>query len=209
MKTDLRVRHFIDSYKAFTAMFIICMMAKYEQWENRTLWIYLATHGVYCVLWLHKSVTFGDKNFEEPIGPEGIMIFPIFSPFWISPWYIASQKYEAPAWLLGIATGTFVVGMFYHFVSDMQKNTHLNLRKNSLITNGLWARTRNPNYFGEFLTYLGFSLLACHWITFVGFAFIIAVVWIPSIKKKEASLSRYPEFEEYKNRSGIFFPRFF
>ena len=202
----LRIRHFIDSYKLFTAILIVYLMIHFERWENRTLWIYLSTHGIYCLLWLHKSMSFGDKSWEEPAGPEGLMVWIILSPFWISPWYIASTNYEAPAWLLGLAVATYVVGMFYHFVSDMQKTTTLGLRK-GLITTGLWARTRNPNYFGEFLTYLGFSLLACHWITFIGFAFLIFVVWVPNIKKKDTSLSRYPEFEEYKKRSGIFFPR--
>ena len=202
----LRIRHFIDSYKLFTAILIVYLMIHFERWENRTLWIYFSTHGIYCLLWLHKSMSFGDKSWEEPAGPEGLMVWIILSPFWISPWYIASTNYEAPAWLLGLAVATYVVGMFYHFVSDMQKTTTLGLRK-GLITTGLWARTRNPNYFGEFLTYLGFSLLACHWITFIGFAFLIFVVWVPNIKKKDTSLSRYPEFEEYKKRSGIFFPR--
>ena len=202
----LRIRHFIDSYKLFTAILIVFLMIHFERWENRTLWIYFSTHGIYCLLWLHKSMSFGDKSWEEPAGPEGLMVWIILSPFWISPWYIASTNYEAPAWLLGLAVATYVVGMFYHFVSDMQKTTTLGLRK-GLITTGLWARTRNPNYFGEFLTYLGFSLLACHWITFIGFAFVIFVVWVPNMKKKDASLSRYPEFEEYKKRSGIFFPR--
>ena len=202
----LRIRHFIDSYKLFTAILIVYLMIHFERWENRTLWIYFSTHGIYCLLWLHKSMSFGDKSWEEPAGPEGLMVWIILSPFWISPWYIASTNYEAPAWLLGLAVATYVVGMFYHFVSDMQKTTTLGLRK-GLITTGLWARTRNPNYFGEFLTYLGFSLLACHWITFIGFAFVIFVVWVPNMKKKDASLSRYPEFEEYKKRSGIFFPR--
>ena len=202
----MRIRHFIDSYKAFTAFFIVYLMVYYEQRENRTLWVYLSTHGVYCLLWLHKSMSFGDKSWEEPAGPEGVMVWVVLSPFWISPWYIASKNYEAPAWLLGLAVATFVVGMFYHFVSDMQKTTTLSVRK-GLITSGLWARTRNPNYFGEFLTYLGFSLLACHWATFIGFAFLVSIVWVPNMKKKDASLSRYPEFEEYKRRSGIFFPR--
>merc|ERR1712183_422606 len=153
-------------------------------------------------------MSFPDNNWEKPIGVQGIVVWLILSPFWISTWYIASENYEAPAWLLGLSLSLFVVGMFYHFVSDMQKTTTLNLRK-GLITTGLWARTRNPNYFGEFLVYLGFSLLACHWVTFIGFAFLIYVVWIPNMKKKDASPSRYPEFEDYKNQSGIFFPRIF
>ena len=142
------------------------------------------------------------------MGAEGVMVWVVLAPFWISPWYIASKNYEAPAWLAGLAVGTFVAGMFYHFVSDMQKTTLLSLRK-GLITDGLWARTRNPNYFGEFLTYLGFSLLACHWGTFIGFVLLIIIVWLPNMKKKDASLSRYPEYEVYKSKSGMFFPRLF
>ena len=195
-------------HKASTVIYILSLAAYYDQWGNRTLLLYFSTHGVYCLLWLHKSFTFPDKNWEQPTGAEGVMIWMVLCPFWITPWYIASKSYEAPAWMMGLAVSTYVIGMFYHFVSDMQKSTYLSLRK-GLITEGLWSRTRNPNYFGEFFTYLGFSLLACHWATFIGFTLLIIIVWLPNMQKKDNSLSRYPEFEGYKSKTGMFFPRLF
>ena len=88
----------------------------------------------------------------------------------------------------------------------MQKHVALSLRK-GLITDGLWAKSRNPNYFGELLIYAGFSGLAMHWAPFVALAAFVGAVWVPNMVKKDRSLSRYPEFEAYKARSGWMFPK--
>jgi steroid 5-alpha reductase family enzyme len=37
-------------------------------------------------------------------------------------------------------------GIFLHFAADMQKHISLALRPGQLVTEGLWSRTRNPNY---------------------------------------------------------------
>ncbi len=34
-----------------------------------------------------------------------------------------------------------------------------------------------------------------------------SLVWIPNMLKKDKSLSRYPEFEAYKQVSGLIFPK--
>ena len=75
-----------------------------------------------------------------------------------------------------------------------------------LITGGLWSRIRNPNYLGELLIYGGFSALAMHWAPFVVLALFVGIVWIPNMLKKDKSLSRYPEFAEWKKRSWLFIP---
>ena len=51
----LKQKHFIDSHKGATALFTLLMMFVYSRFENTTLWIYLALHGVYGVLWILKS----------------------------------------------------------------------------------------------------------------------------------------------------------
>ena len=55
-----------------------------------------------------------------------------------------------------------ISGVFLHYVSDAQKFFVLQLRK-GLIQDGLFARTRNPNYLGEILIYGGFAVASYHW----------------------------------------------
>jgi hypothetical protein len=205
----MKQKHFIDSHKGATPLIVVGLMSFYEQWENTTLWVYLGTHGLYGVLWVLKSMTFGDKQWERRCGlGYGLVIWGGLTLYWIAPWLIASRATEAPPALIGVAVAMFGLGVFYHFASDMQKHTTLALRK-GLFTDGLWARTRNPNYFGELLIYAGFSLLAMHWIPFAALGLFVAGVWIPNMIRKDKSISRYPEFAAYKARSGLFFPRLF
>ena len=97
-------------------------------------------------------------------------------------------------------------GSFLHFSSDMQKHTSLKLRPGNLIVDGLFSKSRNINYFGELLIYISFSILSMHWVPFVVLFIFILFVWVPNIIKKDKSLSRYDNFEDYKNRSNIFWP---
>ena len=204
----MKQKHFIDSHKGATPLFVLLMMGAYDQWDNATLWLYLATHGVYGVLWVLKSLTFPDRQWEQRCGAGyGLYIWSGLSLYWVTPWLIAWRSIEAPAWLMGLAVALYSFGVFFHFASDMQKHKQLAL-KPGLITDGLWARTRNPNYFGELLIYGGFGLLAAElaWVPMSVLALFLAVVWIPNMLKKDRSLSRYPEFADYKKKSALLFP---
>jgi len=77
---------------------------------------------------------------------------------------ITSGGVQAPYPLLAGATSLFVIGMFLHFTTDIQKHTALTMKPEHLITTGMMARTRNMNYFGELLIYLALALLAMHWL---------------------------------------------
>lgn len=46
--------------------------------------------------------------------------------------------------------------------------------RRGLITDGFFARTRNPNYLGEMVLYASFAILAGHWLPSV----ILARVWL-------------------------------
>ena len=104
----------------------------------------------------------------------------------------------------------YAVGVFLHFAADMQKHVQLTL-KPGLFYDGLWSRSRNPNYLGELLIYASFAVLAYDyaWISASVLAVFMVIVWIPNMIKKDKSLSRYPEFDAYKKRSGLLFPKLF
>lgn len=202
----MKQKHFIDTHKGITPLAILGLMALYAQWNNPTAWAYLALHGSYGIMWVLKSQIFGDKSWEKPTRlPYGLVIWAALTLYWLAPWILCAQAIVAPLWWLCICTSIFSIGVFFHFASDMQKHTELRL-KPGLITTGLWARSRNPNYFGELLIYLGFTLIPMHWAPLLALLAMVVFVWIPNMRRKDASLSRYPDFAEYKARSRLFIP---
>jgi steroid 5-alpha reductase family enzyme len=80
----------------------------------------------------------------------------------------------------------------------------LRLRK-GLIEDGLFARTRNPNYLGEILIYGGFAVASYHWQPFVVLAGWF-LYFVRNMRRKDVSMSRHPEFAAYKARTGMFLP---
>ncbi len=206
----MKWKHFIDSHKGATPLAVLALMAYFNQWENTTAWIYLALHGTYGILWVLKSRIFPDRAWDLPANIWHVLyIWGGLTFYWIAPYIITSQNVLAPAWLMAFAVSLFGFGVFLHYAGDMQKYVTLQHRPGHLITNGLMSRVRNINYFGEFLIYTSFACLSMHWIPFVVIGLFMAIVWIPNMIKKEKSLSRYPEFEEYKKRSKAFFPFIF
>ncbi|MCG8434985.1 MAG: 3-oxo-5-alpha-steroid 4-dehydrogenase [Gammaproteobacteria bacterium] len=203
----MKQKHFIDSHKGVNAIAVIALIAWYEQWHNTTAWIYLALHGTYGFLWVMKSRFFGDKSWEAPTGlAYGLFIWFGLSLYWVGPWLITSRGFEAPPWYLGLCISLYAFGVFFHFTSDIQKHLLLKHRPGALITEGLWSLSRNPNYFGELLIYLGFTMLAMHWAPLLVLALFIAFIWVPNMIRKDKSLSRYEEFAAYKKRTRMFIP---
>lgn len=206
----MRERHFIDSHKAVTGLFVLLLMALYRQWANPTAWLYLALHGTYGILWVLKSRIFPDKSWERPATWRFALIaWGGLSVYWVAPWLLTSRGVQAPPWYMALCTTLYAFGVFLHFASDMQKYMWLKLRPGELLTEGLWSRVRNPNYLGELLIYLGFGLLAMHWLPVVLLALFVAVYWYPNMRRKDASLARYPAFAEYKGRTKLFIPGVF
>jgi len=203
-------KHYIDTHKGFTPVAILLMMAAFGQWENATAWVYLALHGTYGIMWVLKSRIFPDKQWETPASIwRGLYIWAGLTLYWIAPFIITSQSIQSPAWLLGLSISMYTFGVLFHYAGDMQKHMALKYHPGHLIEDGLMSRVRNINYFGEFLIYLGFGLLAMHWLPIVVIGLYFIIIWFPNMRKKDKSLSRYPEFAEYKKRSKLFIPFLF
>jgi protein-S-isoprenylcysteine O-methyltransferase Ste14 len=203
----MRQKFFIDTHKAATAPAVIALMWWGDAWDNPTAWLYLALHGTYGVLWVWKSRVFPDRSWEARCGlAYGVLIWVGLTFYWVTPWWIVTRDVRlAPAYAAA-CVALYTAGVFLHFAADMQKHMALTLRPETLITEGLWRRLRNPNYLGELWIYLGFGLLAAHWLPLLALALFVIAVWVPNMLKKDRSLARYPEFEAYRAHSWFFLP---
>ena len=203
----MKQKHFIDSHKGATAPAVFLLIWYFGQWDNATAWIYLALHGSYGIMWVLKSAIFPDKTWEAKCSIwYGLYIWGGLSMYWISPWIIMSIPVENSPMVLGFIVALFTMGVFFHYAADMQKYAYLTLNPGNLITDGLMAKCRNTNYFGELLIYLSFALMTQHWIPLAVLATFVAIIWLPNMRRKDKSLSRYPEYEEYKKRSSLLIP---
>ncbi|MDF5715390.1 MAG: DUF1295 domain-containing protein [Rhizonema sp. NSF051] len=204
----MKAKHAINLHKALTFGVILGLMILYH---NFTIgpWVYLALHGTYGYLWLLKDRFYPDKQWEQETSiPQAAFIFGLVSLYWIAPFILISSGSIPPLPLVAIAISLNILGVFLHFVSDAQKYYTLKYHQ-GLIAEGLFERCRNTNYLGEILIYTSFALLTQHWLPFLILGGFISMVFIPNMLKKDKSLSRYPEFAEYKRHSGLLFPLLF
>jgi protein-S-isoprenylcysteine O-methyltransferase Ste14 len=206
MEPKVKIRHVINLHKGSSPLFIAGLMIAYG---NVSLgpWTYLALHGTYGILWLLKDRLYPDKSWEETISwPMALAGFALLSLYWVAPFLLISSRAAPPLPLIAAAVALNLLGVFLHFGSDAQKYFTLKHRS-GLITEGFFSRSRNPNYLGEVMIYLSFALLAMHWLPFVILAGFFFALFLPNMRRKDASLSRYPEFEAYRERSGLLLPR--
>lgn len=200
-------KFYIDTHKGSNALAVLALIACYDAWHNETAWVYLAMHGTYGLLWIWKSLRFPDKQWEAEVDLSyGVMTWLMLTLYWVGPWIIVRDDLHAAPWLLALCVGMWGVGVFLHFASDMQKHMHLKHAPGTLLTDGLWARTRNPNYLGELLIYASFCLVSRHWAPMLVLGVMVFGVWIPNMLRKDRSLGRYPEFAAWKARTSLLIP---
>ena len=98
-----------------------------------------------------------------------------------------------------------ILGCVIMIAADARK--YFTLRVNhGLITNGMYRFIRRPNYLGEMMTYGSFALTVWHWLSVAVLAWIWGGQFAVNMTLKEASLSRYPEWAQYKKRSWWLLP---
>ena len=214
----LKQKYFIDSHKGITPLFIIFLISSYNAWDNTEAIIYLALHGTYGFLWVTKSCIYPDKQWESKVNIlYGFLIWIVLSLYWLSAYVIVTGNHfmkmkifeNCGPGYLGFLISFYIIGVFLHFTSDMQKYISLKLNPGKLITEELFARSRNTNYLGELFIYLGFILIAKDFLPLIALFIVIVFVWVPNMIKKDKSLSRYSNFNEYKRKAKIFFPFLF
>lgn len=202
----MQVRQVINLHKALTPVVVIALMVMHANF-SMAAWIYLALHGTYGLLWLLKDRLYPDRQWEQSISwPAALGGIAVLSLYWVAPLLLIASRVSPPAPLIAAAISLNILGVFLHYASDAQKHFTLKLRA-GLITEGFFARCRNPNYLGEILIYLSFAMLAMHWLPYAILAGFVLVLFLPNMRRKDASLSRHQDFEAWRAHSGLLLPR--
>ena len=150
----------------------------------------------------HHAKMLGPLHRELYVSQPGCFL-PLMA-YMTGPYLLISEHTVPPNWVFALAPFLCISGVFFHYVGDAQKFFVLQLRK-GLIEDGLFAKTRNPNYLGEVLIYAGFALASWHWQPFVVLAGWF-VFFVHNMQRKDKSMARHPEFAAYKSRTGMFLP---
>jgi len=204
----MKTAFYINAHKLLVIP-VLGMMWFHQNWSTEAF-IYLALHGTYSLLWLVKSALYPDKRFDEkqPVWIGTIFIFLPLASYYIAPFLLISRHITLPPYLIGLVLFLYIFGVFFHYVSDAQKYFTLQAKK-GLIQEGLFGRTRNPNYLGEILIYLSYAIMSLHWLPFLILAGWVGGFYVRNMLIKDKSLSRYAEFADYKAKTGLILPKLF
>ena len=207
---QIKQKYPIDFAKSITWLVVIGLIYYFNQSNNLTAWIYFCLHGSYGIMWVMKSNIFPDKTWERKAGiPYTMLIIFGLMIYWAPAFIITMSSHEASLEIIVGAIILFSFGVFYHFVSDMQK--YIYLKHNSgLIIDGLWKQCRHPNYFGELLIYSSFLLLTIEsslwWLPVLILGIFICIIWVPGMKRIDRSLSRFEDHAAYKKKTAFIIP---
>ncbi len=202
----MKLNQIINIHKGLTPFVVICLMIYYDNFSTPA-WIYLSLHGTYGILWLLKEKIFPDPYFKDEVNIlTAVSGFTLLGSYWVAPFILISSQKVAPNLIIALSISLNILGVFLHFASDSQKYFTLKVKK-KLIDDGFFKNIRNTNYLGEIFIYISFAMLSMSYIPFIILAIFFFIVFLPRMLKKDKSLSKYKNFEIYKNKSGLIFPK--
>ena len=153
-----------------------------------------------------------------------VSLFKVFLLQAIFLWFISlvlqyGQLSPTPnqfVWLDMLGVSIWLIGFFFEAVGDWQLARFKAdpASKGRVMDQGLWAYTRHPNYFGEFLIWWGFFLIALStpkgWLTVISPIIISAVLLkMTGVPLKENTIVKTrPGYRSYINRTSAFVPWF-
>lgn len=219
----IKVAHVINVQKVGMPFFLAFMAYTHGN-NSEAMWTYSIMHGSYGLLWFMKHCSFPDQTFEQyqTIGSAAFLC--VLLGAYCVPAYLLStgqcynfdaesEQWEEPTKLRRYGSmSMYIIGICLTLVSDCQKTmtlTHVSKRP-YLISSGLFASSRSPNYFGEILLYSSFATITNHWLSYLTVVIFPCLTIFPArIWQKEMSLRRKPGWIEYEKRSNILVPRVF
>ena len=118
--------------------------------------------------------------------------------------------------------GSFVwlFGFLFEIVADNQKSNFNKLNKGKFISTGLWSMTRHPNYFGEFILWLGITIASLGYIDHYKYIVLLTPIFVYLLLTRVSGVNlleeigekrwgNSKEYQKYKEKTPLFFPKIF
>jgi protein-S-isoprenylcysteine O-methyltransferase Ste14 len=207
----LKLAWVINFQKLATIPLLAIFIFKYQN-SSAAAWIFAAMQSSYGLVWIIKDLAFPDPSFQRfaTVGAGIASFLSVMGWYWAFGWLlisgIATPKYPLPdyAWF-SLCISLCILGCAIMIASDAQKYFTLRFKRD-LITNGMYRFIRHPNYLGEMMIYGSFALMVWHWLPFVVLAWVWGGLFVVNMILKEARMSRYPGWGQYKKRSWWLLP---
>ena len=203
----MKIITFINAHKILVPPIVLAMMWYFSNWSAEA-YIYLSLHGTYAILWLIKEKLYPDRRFQDkqPVWIGILFIFLPLAGYYLALYLLISRHIVLPPPITGLVLLLYILGIFLDYVVDAQKFHTLRLQR-GLIEDGLFGRTRNPNYLGEILIYVAFAIMSWHWLPFLVLAGWVFGFFARNMWAKDRSMARHPGFASYKAGTGLLFPK--
>ncbi|HET6626523.1 MAG TPA: DUF1295 domain-containing protein [Nocardioidaceae bacterium] len=140
---------------------------------------------------------------------QGLLVWLIAMPLQVSA--VAGR---GSRWVLVLGAALWLVGVAFEAVGDAQLARFKAdpAHHGKLMTRGLWAWTRHPNYFGDACVWWGlFVVAASAWpgvLTFLSpVAMTVILVWGTGARMTERTMAQRPGWDDYAARTSSFVPR--
>jgi steroid 5-alpha reductase family enzyme len=116
-------------------------------------------------------------------------------------------------WLEAIGAALWLTGFAIESVADWQlvRFRSLPINRGRVLDTGLWRYSRHPNYFGEFLVWWGFFVMALPaggWWSFVSpILMTLLLLRVSGVALLEQDIAeRRPAYRDYARNTNAFFP---
>jgi steroid 5-alpha reductase family enzyme len=150
------------------------------------------------------------RSFFKVFLLQGLIMWLISTPL------LVVQFNALPAHLTALdylALGLWAIGFFFEAVGDWQLarfKAHA-VNNGQLLTTGVWAWTRHPNYFGDGLQWLAFGLFAlitgAWWTLYSPLMMNFLLVRVSGVTMLEKSLkAQKPGYDDYMARTSAYIP---
>lgn len=156
-----------------------------------------------------REVSFG-RVILKVFGLQAVLVVVVAIPV-----VVGVARPVAAAWPIVLGTMVWMVGLWFETVSDAQlANYRAEPGRPPLLTTGLWAWSRHPNYFGDFCVWWGLWMVggaASGGADALGsVASPILMTWIlvgvSGVRLAEKRMQGRPGWTAYRARTPIFFP---
>lgn len=125
---------------------------------------------------------------------------------------VGSMRIYFPEILFWLGVVMLVLGALITLIAVLQLNVNLSpfpspLPGSKLIANGVYKFIRHPIYTGIMMAFFGFAIIADSGYKLAITLTLSLLFYFKTIYEEKRLMEMFPDYSEYKQRSGRFFPK--